>query len=313
MHKLALIGYGYWGKRLLGYLEEQFDVAYICHRNASESKRFTSSIEKALNGDIEAVVIATPIDTHYEIAKRVLQYDKHILCEKPLAQSYREACEIAEIASEKNLCVVTEFTYTFSNGIQQARKLIRDGGIGELLSMELSLKYLGRFIKFNVYWLLASHLLAVWNMFAPLENSDFTLVEQVKDETGIILVKGCVPGCIRVSLNYPQRETQAIWYGTEGTIVYDGINQPALSVVKYKKKHGALSNEMIDNIQYFHHDEQNNLRNAVAWFASILDNTNDLGRNLQTSLAVTRILAAIKSNTNKGVTYVGTVTPGFIH
>ena len=290
MHKIALIGYGYWGKRFLKYLEELFDVAYICHRNADESGRFTSSIEKVLNIDIEAVVIATPIDTHYEIVKRALENGKHVLCEKPLAQSFQEVCEIAEIASKNKLYVVTEFTYTFSNGIQQAKKIIDEGTISDLLSMELSLRYLGRFLKFNVYWLLASHLLAVRDMFVPLTENDFTLIEQINDETGIIQIGGKVPGYISVSLNYPQRETRIIWYGSEGTIVYDGINQPTLSVATYKKKPGVLANEMIDGVQYFHHDEQNNLRNATLFYNDVLNGISDSKRNLQTSLAVTKIL-----------------------
>ena len=291
MHKIALIGYGYWGKRFLRYLEEQFDVAYICHRSADESGRFTSSIEKVLNSDVEAVVIATPIDTHYEIAKNALEDKKHVLCEKPLAQSFGEVSEIAEIASRNRVHVVTEFTYTFSSGVQQAKKLIEDGTIGDLLSMELSLRYLGRFLKFNVYWLLASHLLAVRDMFLPLLENNFSVVEQINDETGIIEIAGKVPGYVSVSLNYPQRETRIVWYGSEGTIVYDGINQPTLSVAVYKKKHGVLANDMIDHVQYFHHDEQNNLRNAALFFAGVLDGTNDSKYNLQVALAVTKILA----------------------
>ena len=290
MHKIALIGYGYWGKRFLKYLEEQFNVAYICHRNADEFGRFTSNIEKVLNSNVEAVVIATPIDTHYEIVKSALQCGKHVLCEKPLAQSFREVSEIAEIASKNKLHVVTEFTYTFSSGIQQAKRLIEEGTIGDLLSMELSLRYLGRFLKFNVYWLLASHLLAVRDMFVPLLENDFTLAEQINDETGIIEIARKVPGYISVSLNYPQRETRIVWYGSEGTIVYDGINQPTLSVAVYKKKHGVLANEMLDRVQYFHHDEQNNLRNAALFFAGVLDGTNDSKYNLQVALAVTKIL-----------------------
>lgn len=290
MHKIALIGYGYWGKRFLRYLEEQFNVAYICHRNADEFGRFTSNIEKVLNSNVEAVVIATPINTHYEIVKSALQCGKHILCEKPLAQSFREVGEIAEIASKNKLHVVTEFTYTFSSGIQQAKRLIEEGTIGDLLSMELSLRYLGRFLKFNVYWLLASHLLAVRDMFVPLLENDFTLAEQINDETGIIEIARKVPGYISVSLNYPQRETRIVWYGSEGTIVYDGINQPTLSVAVYKKKQGVLANEMLDRVQYFHHDEQNNLRNAALFFAGVLDGTNDSKYNLQVALAVTKIL-----------------------
>ena len=295
MHRIALIGYGYWGKRFLRYLEEQFHVAHICHRSADESGRFTSSIEEVFNSDIEAVVIATPIDTHYEIVRKALENGKHVLCEKPLAQSSGEVHEIAELASKNKLHVITEFTYTFSNGIRQARKILDDGTIGDLLSMELSLKYLGRFLKFNVYWLLASHMLAVRDMFVPLTENEFTLVEQINAETGIVQIGGKVPGYISVSVNYPQRETRVVWYGSLGTIVYDGINQPTLSVATYKKKQGVLANEMIDRMQYLHHDEQNNLRNAASFFARVLDGSHDSQRNLRASLAVTRVLESSTS------------------
>lgn len=296
MRKIALVGYGYWGKRLLRYLEDQFDVAYVCHRNADESGRFTPSIEKVLNSDVEAVVIATPIDTHYEIAKKALECGKHVLSEKPLAQASREVRELTEIASENELHVITEFTYTFSSGIQQAKKLVEGGMIGDLLSMELSLRYLGRFLKFDVYWLLASHLLAVRDMFVPLVENDFSLVEQISGETGVIEIAGKTPGYISVSLNYPQRETRIVLYGSEGTIVYDGINQPTLSLAVYRKKPGVLANEMIDHVQYFHHDEQNNLRNAALFFAGVLDGTNDATSNLQAALDVTKILELGRSS-----------------
>ncbi len=290
MHSIALIGYGYWGKRFLRYLEEQFEVAYICHRNAADLGRFTPNIEKVLNSDVEAVIIATPIDTHYEIAKKALEHGKHVLCEKPLAQSSSQVMELANLAQKNNLHLITEFTYTFSSGIQQARQLIEQSAIGDLLSMEMSLRYLGRFLKFNVYWLLASHMLAVRHMFVALTENRFTLMEQVPHETGIIEVHGRVPGYISVSLNYPQRETRIIWYGTNGTMLYDGINQPTLSLATYKKKPGALANEMLEQVKYFHHDEQNNLRNAALFFAHVLDGGIDPTHNLEMSASVTRLL-----------------------
>ncbi len=290
MHKIALIGYGYWGKRFLRYLEEVFEVVHICSRSLAESGRFTPNIEKVLNSDIEAVVIATPVDTHYQIARNALEHCKHVLCEKPLAQSSAQVSELAEIARKNNLHLVTEFTYTFSSGIQQARELVARGSIGDLLSMEMSLRYLGRFLKFDVYWLLASHMLAVRGMFVPLTENEFRLIQQVPNETGIIHIQGKVPGYISVSLNYPQRETRIVWYGSKGTIVYDGINQPTLSLATYRKKHGVLANEMLEQVSYFHHDEQNNLRNAALFFAGVLNGTVDSTHNLQTSAAITKIL-----------------------
>lgn len=290
MRKIALIGYGYWGRRLLKYLEERFDVAYICHRDAKESGRFTSSIGKVLNSDLEAVVIATPVDTHYEIAKQALEGGKHILCEKPLALSLREVNELSELASGRGLSLVTEFTYTFSNGIREAKRLIDSGEIGNLLSMNLSLGYLGRFLQFDAFWLLASHLLAVRDMFVPLEQNEFSVIEQIPNETGLILIKGPVPGHMSVSLNYPRRESRVTWYGSRGTIVYDGLGQVSLGVAQYKKREGALAPEMMENVQSLSFDEQNNLRNAVGFFASVLDGTDDPKPNLKTAIGVTRIL-----------------------
>lgn len=297
MNKIALIGYGYWGKRLLRYLEEKFTISYICHRKAPESGIYTSNLDNVLDSNVDAVVIATPINTHYSIAKKALEAGKHVLCEKPLSMSYTEALELSRIAKKNNLHLVTEFTYTFSDGINKAREIINKKEIGDLLSMEFSLRYVGRFVKFNVYWLLASHMLAVRNMFVPLNKNEFRLKDNINNETGLIIIDGKVPGYISVSLNYPQRETRIIWYCKEGTIVYDGINQPTLSVIRYRKKYGVLSNELIEKSWYFHYDEQNNLRNAASYFNDVMNGKINPRENLNSALKVTRILRKFNNET----------------
>ena len=99
---IALIGYGYWGKRLCRYLKEEkgFNLKYVCTRNNDKIWADES---------IEAVVIATPIDTHYKIAKMALLMNKHVLCEKPLSLKVEEVLELKKIAEQKNLLLLVPY------------------------------------------------------------------------------------------------------------------------------------------------------------------------------------------------------------
>src|SRR6267143_6553549 len=96
--RIALVGVGRWGRRLLPGLAERFDVHVACTRGNPESADWlrarapeiehTASLERVLDDDsVEAVVLATPIESHAEIASRVLAAGKHVFVEKPLATS----------------------------------------------------------------------------------------------------------------------------------------------------------------------------------------------------------------------------------
>ena len=291
MRKIALIGYGYWGRILLPYLEECFEVTHICHRSAREDGRFTPDISMVLASDIDAVVVATPIDAHYEIVKLALEAGKHVFCEKPLTMSYREAINLTHIAINKNLHIFTDYTYMFSRSILAARDIVDRGELGELLAMGMTMGQLGRFGSFGVYWFLASHLLSVRAMFVPLADNTFNLAEQIRGETGTITICGDVPGVITVSLNRPIREKSIVWYFSGGTITYDGVGRPSLSVVSYDRESGE-GNAVRGNRQYCY-DERNNLRNAVGYFKDVLYGVMDSDQNLATSLAVTKILEGL--------------------
>ena len=291
MHKIALIGYGYWGKRFLRYLEEQFDVAYICHRNADESGRFTSNIEKVFKSDVETVVIATPIDTHYGIAKAALECGKHVLCEKPLSRSEFEIMDLMDIAQRSRLHLVTEFTYTFSRSLNLAHELVRDGKIGRLVAVDLSLRHVGRFLTFNVYWLLATHMLAVLDMFVDIESCSFKQFDLIPNETAVILFNNdTIAGQITVSLNYPDREARVVLYGEEGTVVYNAFDEVTLRVGTYLKTPGAPSDSLIKDQQGFNYDERNNLALAARYFRDVLDGSIDAFKNSRRAIAVTRTL-----------------------
>jgi len=296
----ALIGYGYWGKRLYRYLKssENFSVKYVFGRSLEQDKEFTSDINKIWQDkDIQAVIIATPIDTHYSVVKEALLYNKNVLCEKPLAQKAEEILELKAISEQRNLLLLTEFTYTFSKSLEKAKKIIDDGLIGEIESMELSLKYVGRFLKYDVYWLLASHLLSILDIFIPLEKLSFNKIDFIKHnervETGLLLFQSKkASGKMTISLNYPDREAKVIIYGQKGTLVYTTLSQPSLRISWYKKTEGVLSNELVTKDEFHFFGEGNNLKYAVEYLHKALEGSAK--SNIDSAVKVTKILETLE-------------------
>lgn len=287
--RIALIGYGYWGKKLFLYLMERFDVVCIFGRSLKKEGIFTNKMEDVFANEIDAVVIATPIDTHYEIVKRALKMGKHVMCEKPLAMCSAEIKDLLELAKKEKLILTTDFTYTFSRGLNYIEKLIDKNDIGKLVAMELSLKRVGRFLKFDVYWLLASHMLAVLDMFVLLDNLVFKKIEIIRKETGIILFDGQIKGQIFVSINYPHCDSKITFYGTRGTLIYNATELPTVSIIQYDRK----VNELIIGKKEVQYDESNNLRYAVNYFANMLEVGEIQRENLERAFRVTNILEMI--------------------
>ena len=293
---IAQIGYGYWGQRLYRYLKSNkgFCLKYVCALSLKEDKEFTSDINKIWeDNDIQAVVIATPIDTHYSLVKKALLCNKNVLCEKPLVLKTKEALELKRIAEQRKLLLLTEFTYTFSKSLEKAKKIINDGLIGKIESMELSLKYAGRFLKYDVYWLLASHLLSILDIFIPLKKLRFSKIDFIKHkgrtETGLILFKNKkVSGKMTVSLNYPEKEMKVIIYGEKGTLIYSSMSDPSLKFSCYKKTEGVLGDKLIAKEKAYSIDEKNNLKLAVEYFYKAL--RKQVKGNIDRAILVTKIL-----------------------
>src|ERR1700683_3197697 len=114
----AVIGYGYWGPNLARNLDErpEFNFEFLCDQDVTQrtafSRRFphirtTPDLSDVLNDSaVEAVVIATPPQSHYKLAKAALEAGKHVLVEKPLATTVADACELAEIADAEGLMLM---------------------------------------------------------------------------------------------------------------------------------------------------------------------------------------------------------------
>lgn len=125
--KVGVIGYGYWGKKLAAKFKELNALTSICDENDLCAEQalneymvtpWPSYKEMLAHSPIDAVAIATPPETHYEIAKYCLQERFHVLCEKPLALSLEHAKELEDLAIENKRRLQVDYIYLACPGIQ---------------------------------------------------------------------------------------------------------------------------------------------------------------------------------------------------
>ena len=167
---IGIIGYGYWGTNLV----RNFNNHPFCRiakvadarqeRRALLEKNYPSiqtvSQGNEIIGDnsIDAVVIATPVHTHYLLAKSALLSGKHVLIEKPMAASTAEAEELMEIAIQKNLTIMVDHTFLYTGAVQKIKSLIETDSIGIPRYFDSTRINLGLFQPdINVLWDLAPH------------------------------------------------------------------------------------------------------------------------------------------------------------
>lgn len=168
--RIAVVGCGYWGQNLLrNFCDlEEAEVITVCDfdsRALVRAKRryptveVTQSYAEVLkNSRVDAVVLATPVSTHHPFAKQALQAGKHVLVEKPLAQSTTQVLDLIELAERKSKTVMVDHTFLYTGAVRRMKSLVESGEIGQLLyfdSVRISLGLVQSDI--NVLWDLAPH------------------------------------------------------------------------------------------------------------------------------------------------------------
>lgn len=293
MFGVALIGIGYWGSTLRRYVIQNpnFELKYVCNSSSDLGEVWNDS-------SVTAVVIATPNHTHYELIKAALLSGKHVFSEKPLTLRFEECMELGEVARERDLRIVVDYTYAFSRALSRAEVTIGSGKIGKVLGMELAVRHLGRFGGGSCYWLLGSHMLSVLNMFTPIRDLHFRTQDVVvvdgQVETGAICFTGGVSGQIVVSLNYVGKETRVVVYGEHGTLIYNPLTDPVLTWEVYERTPWTVAAELQRQQTSFSIDEANNLGLAIEYFSRVLKGHSR--SNLACAIEITRILESLDRN-----------------
>jgi len=182
MINIGVIGYGYWGPNLVRNFAETKDtrVTFVCDRRAdrlklAQSRYSTASVtensaELINSPQVDAVVISTPVSTHFELAVQALRAGKHVLVEKPMTSTVEEGEKLIEEAAKANRVLMVDHTFIYTPAVIKIRELVTSGALGQLLYYDSVRVNLGLFQHdVNVLWDLAVHDLSIM---------DFILGEQ---------------------------------------------------------------------------------------------------------------------------------------
>jgi predicted dehydrogenase len=120
--------------------------------------------------NVDAVVIATPVSTHYPLAKAALEHGKHVMIEKPLADSSEHALDLVETAARMNRVLMVDHTFIYTSAVRKIRELVDAGELGDILYFDSVRVNLGLFQKdINVIWDLAPHDLSIMDYVLQCE------------------------------------------------------------------------------------------------------------------------------------------------
>ncbi|WP_344046550.1 Gfo/Idh/MocA family oxidoreductase [Nocardioides panacihumi] len=250
---VAVVGAGYWGPNLIRNFRtsRDWDLVAVCDLDTERAEAVlgarsgvlvTDSLDEVLaRDDVNAVAIATPARTHQAIAEAALRAGKHVLVEKPLADSVAAGRSMVETATELGLVLMTDHTFCYTPAVQKIRELVHSGSLGEILFVDSVRINLGLVQPdVDVFWDLAPHDLSILDYVLPDGLRPTGVAAQGADP--IRAGKSCVgylslplPGgaLAHVHVNWlsPTKIRQMVVGGSERTLVWDDLNpQQRLSV-----------------------------------------------------------------------------------
>jgi len=171
---IGLVGFGYWGPNLARNFASQSDcrLVAICEikedRAELAARTYPSSIVTPNYNDlleseeIDAIVIATPVDSHFQLAKNALVANKDVLVEKPIARTLAEARELVELAEMNQRILAVDHTFLFTGAVRKIKEIVDSGDLGEILYVDSVRINLGLFQQdVNVIYDLAPHDLSI--------------------------------------------------------------------------------------------------------------------------------------------------------
>jgi predicted dehydrogenase len=242
MCRIGLVGLGYWGPNLARVLanNERCEFAACCDLDPKKLNKITrqypslkafADFNEFLRSDVDAVVIATNIGTHFELAKRALLRGKHVFVEKPLADSSEKAAELTRIGHFVRRTLMTGHTFIYSPPVVKVKQLIDADSLGDLRYVSISRVNLGLYQQdVDVIWDLAVHDLSIllyWLGENPLQAWSFgRACIHTKQDVAFLWYRfpsGVIASC-EVSWLAPQKMRRTCVIGSDKMVVYDDLD-----------------------------------------------------------------------------------------
>ncbi|GAC1328311.1 MAG: Gfo/Idh/MocA family oxidoreductase [Chloroflexota bacterium] len=241
--RVAAVGCGYWGPNVIRNLGtiDGFELCCICDadpvRLATVGARYprarTTTDIAALFADpaIDAIYLATPVSTHFELVRRALEGGKHVLVEKPLATVVEQAEELARLATSRSLTLMVGHTFVFSPPVRKVKEVIDAGLLGPIYYVETTRVNLGLFQKdVSVLWDLGPHDVSILNFWLGEVPTSVSargrsyLGEALEDVAFITLeYPSGILAQVQISWLAPSKLRRTSIVGTERMVVYDDV------------------------------------------------------------------------------------------
>ena len=254
MIKVGVIGYGYWGPNLVrNFMAAPGSaVARVCdlreERLAPLQKVYpgiktcSNSTDLINDPQIDAVVIATPVSSHFDLALAALKAGKHVLVEKPLAANADQARKLIDEAAARKLVLLVDHTFVYTDAVRKIRELISSGQLGEIYYYDAVRVNLGLFQHdVNVIWDLAIHDLSVMDYVLPVKpvaisTTGISHIPGQPENVAYITLFFAGAQIAHVHVNWltPVKVRHTLIGGSEKMILYDDL-EPSEKLKVYDK------------------------------------------------------------------------------
>lgn len=252
---VSVVGCGYWGPNLIRNLMTipGFDVKSICDLDTSRLDYFKSlypsletytQVEDVFHDSaVDAVFIATPVGSHFKLARESLMSHKHTFIEKPLASSSDECRALISLAEERNLTLMVGHTFIYSSPVRQIKEIIDSGEVGEIYCINTQRLNLGIYQKdINVVWDLAPHDISVISYLLGLNPISVNCQGKAHVSKGIEDVANLSLdfhngefATVQTSWLNPNKIRNMTIVGSQKMIVYDDV-EPLEKIKIYDKR-----------------------------------------------------------------------------
>lgn len=241
---VGIIGYGYWGQNLLRNFAQssRFNVVAVADpRSEARERAFVTvpglsccgdAAELFRRNDVDAVVIATPVSTHFSLARAAMLAGKHVLVEKPLCRSVAEGEELLALAARAGRVLMVDHTYLCTGAVETIKRTVDEGRLGKICYFDSVRVNLGLFQHdVNCLWDLAPHDLSIIDFLIDDEVIDI-------DVTGYGHLAPDLPDMIYMTLHYarnamahfnlswmsPMKVRRLLIGGTQQMLMWDDLD-----------------------------------------------------------------------------------------
>ena len=312
---IGVVGLNYWGPNLVRNFSDLSELTWLCDLDQRQlaqigarypDARTTTNFDDLLADDsVDAVVIATPVPTHYALAKQALEAGKHVFVEKPPAMRAAEMDELVALADARDLVLMPGHLLLYHPGVLKVKELIDKGDLGEVLCVYGNRVNLGIVrSNENALWSLGVHDLSVILYLLDEDPELATAQGSASIHPGVEDVVFCFlrfpSGKIahmHLSWLDPHKMRKMTVVGREKMVVFDDM-EPERKVTVYEKRAGSNGELFSGDISIPKIETTEPLRRECAYFLELIAGEHDKSKVARDGARVVRALEMLTTSLN---------------